>query len=98
MDIDYITRHIEWSATTFGPGKRTLGLTNHIRKELVEIESAPDDVEEWIDVIILALDGAWRAGASGDEILSTLLFKQYKNLKRQWPQNVAQDQPTEHID
>jgi hypothetical protein len=52
----------EWSEATFGPGVRTLGVTNHIRKELEEIEKDPHDLNEWTDVIILAFDGAWRSG------------------------------------
>lgn len=58
---------------------------NHIRKELREIEASPLDLEEWIDVVILALDGAWRAGHSPDDIITQLVAKQAKNEKRQWP-------------
>lgn len=58
----HIQRQRAFSQKTFGPGQRVKGLCSHIRKELREIEKAPTDLEEWIDVIILALDGAWRAG------------------------------------
>lgn len=51
-----------WSAATFGPGYRTAGILAHIRKELAEIEADPHDLEEWIDVILLAIDGFWRHG------------------------------------
>lgn len=53
-------RAMEWSEKTFGPGMRTEGITAHIRKELLEIEEDPNSLEEWIDVMILAFDGAWR--------------------------------------
>jgi hypothetical protein len=60
--ILYIQRQRKWSRKTFGPGPRTIGIRNHILKELAEIIAEPTDLEEWIDVVILALDGAWRAG------------------------------------
>ena len=36
----------EWSERTFGPGERSAGVVDHIRKELCEIEAAPLDLEE----------------------------------------------------
>lgn len=74
-----------WSAETFGPGERTAGVVDHIRKELVEIEQSDGALDEWVDVLILALDGAWRAGYSPDEIITQLLAKTEKNRKRTWP-------------
>lgn len=50
----------DWSIATFGPYPRPAGLVKHLRKELVEIEKAPDDLTEYIDVMILAFDGALR--------------------------------------
>ena len=38
-----------WSEKVFGTGKRTVGLCNHIRHELIEIENDPDNLEEWIE-------------------------------------------------
>jgi hypothetical protein len=81
----HLERQAKFSRHTFGPGRRTQGVADHIRKELLEIEVAPDDLEEWIDVVILALDGAWRTGASPDQIISTLTAKQAKNEARTWP-------------
>lgn len=88
MNFDLLThlyRQHEWSERTFGPGMRTKGVVDHIRKELCEIESDPADITEWIDVVILALDGAWRAGASPEQIIETLVAKQTKNESRNWP-------------
>lgn len=78
---------------------RTKGITNHIRKELQEIEDCPDDLEEWVDVIILGLNEAWRAGYSFDEIITMIEIKQAKNEARQWPdyRNYKQDEEIEHI-
>lgn len=75
----------EWSERTFGPGPRTAGVIDHIRKELREIEAAPHDGEEWIDAVILALDGAWRSGMTPTQIIETLVAKQKKNEGRTWP-------------
>ena len=95
----HIARQREWSLRTFGPGPRTAGIIDHIRKELVEIEQAPDDLSEWIDVVILALDGAWRAGGGSWSIVQTLLAKQVKNEARTWPdwRTAPDGQAIEHI-
>jgi len=98
-----IARHIErqriFSSATFGPHGRAKAITEHIRLELKEIEAAPEDLEEWIDVVILALDGAWRAGHSPDAIAEALKAKQAKNETRTWPdwRNVEDCEPIEHI-
>lgn len=89
----------EFSERTFGPGRRTNGVIQHIKKELKEIEESPLDVEEWCDVMHLALDGARRAGASGQEIIDTLIAKQAKNEARDWPdwRTASEDAPIEHV-
>lgn len=95
--VQYIERHKEWSAKTLGPGMRTRGLTEHIRKELEEVEDSPYDVMEWVDVIILAIDGAWRAGYTPGQVVSALEKKQVINMEREWPEPGPQDEPSEHI-
>ena len=96
MLLDYLRRHIEWSKETFGIGRRTLGVTEHIRSELLEIQQEPDELEEWCDVIILALDGAWRTGHTPDEIVDALERKQQKNFEREWPDLRGDDVPVYH--
>ena len=81
----HLQRQRGWSGATFGPGARVQGVVDHIRKELKEIEADPGDLKEWIDVVILALDGAWRSGASPSEIIDALVSKQTKNEGRVWP-------------
>lgn len=83
--LAHIRRHMAFSERTFGPGPRAAGVIDHIRKELREIEAAPHDLEEWIDVLMLALDGAWRSGATPDQIVAQLVAKQTKNEGRVWP-------------
>lgn len=83
--VAHLRRQREFSLRTFGPGSRSAGVVDHIRKELLEIESAPTDLAEWIDVVILAFDGAWRIGATPEQIVAALLAKQAKNEARTWP-------------
>lgn len=82
MDMkEHLTRQAAFSRATFGPAPRTKGVSDHIRKELIEVEEAASAAErskEWVDVAILGLDGLLRscreqldgiaAGASNREI------------------------------
>lgn len=95
----YIGRQREWSLSTFGPGARDEGISNHIRKELAEIAESPGDIMEWIDVIILALDGALRNGYSPADIIAALTLKQAINFERDWPdwREFKNGEPIEHV-
>lgn len=93
----YLRKHIRWSRAAFGPDQKTQSILNHIRKELVEIEASPRDLEEWIDVTILALDGAWRAGHSPFAIARALWKKQRINRARAWKIPEDENAPIEHI-
>ena len=81
----HLARQAAFSERTFGPGLRTRSVCDHIRKELLEIEKDPSDVKEWIDVIILGLDGAWRTGATPEQIIDEIQRTQWKNEGRVWP-------------
>jgi hypothetical protein len=97
--VAYLYRQWAWSARTFGPGTRFKGVLQHIRKELAEIEAKPDDLSEWVDVAILAMDGAGRQGFTPEEFAAALQAKQDKNFARQWPdwRTMSQDQAIEHV-
>lgn len=98
--LEFYARRAEWSAQTFGPGDRAKGVVAHIRKELVEIEAKPSDLEEWVDLVFLAMDGAWRsAGADGPRFVAALQAKHAKNAARTWPdrRTAGPDQPIEHV-
>lgn len=99
IDAAAIERARQWSIETFGPGARTLGVTEHIRKELVEILAEPSDVDEWVDVVILALDGAWRAGHEPQAIIDAYHAKMERNFDRSWPdwRGRSENEPIEHI-
>ena len=73
------------------------GLVKHIQKECEEILAKPDDLEEWVDVIILAVDGAWRSGHSAEQISGMLEFKLYKNQQRTWKVSEDPNVPNEHV-
>ena len=94
----HLRRQAEFSARTFGPGARTAGVCDHIRKELVEVQADGGPLAEWVDVIILALDGAWRSGATPEQIIAALVAKQTKNEGRHWPdwRTVPLDRAIEH--
>ena len=97
--IAHLARQRSFSLQTFGPGPRTEGICNHIRKELQEITQAPADLTEWIDVALLAFDGALRAGYSPATIATALGAKLAANQARNWPdwRTVAPGDPIEHI-
>lgn len=96
--VAHIQRQKEFSEKTFGPGPRTKGVIDHIRRELLEVEKNPDDLYEWIDLMILAIDGAWRAGHSPTKIMIALETKQTINETRSWPdwRTQPEDQAIEH--
>ncbi|MBZ9576761.1 dATP/dGTP pyrophosphohydrolase domain-containing protein [Modicisalibacter sp. MOD 31.J] len=97
-----IERQRKFSARTFGPGMRTEMVIDHIRKELREIEAAPFDVTEWVDVILLAMDGAWRSAYAGGSyssiaVTEAIVAKLTENESRSWPAWQGMD-PTKAIE
>lgn len=98
IDAAHLAHQRDWSLATFGPGPRTLGVIDHIRKELDEIAADPTDLTEWVDVIILAFDGAWRAGWEPQQIIDAIKAKQARNEARTWPdwRTSSPDQAIEH--
>lgn len=106
----HIVRQIAWSGATFGPGPRTAGVSDHIRKELVEVDEANGCPAEWTDVAILAMDGLWRAvrahnppNLSNDEVaalvMQHIVDKQNRNERRAWPdwRTAPTDKAIEHV-
>lgn len=83
--VKHLYRQIAFSTKTFGPDNRWKGVVDHIRQELEEIEADPTDLIEWVDVILLAFDAAWRMGKTPEEIVSAIDAKLTKNEKRTWP-------------
>src|SRR4051812_30372323 len=83
--IAHLQTQREFSLHAFGPGDRAKGIVDHIRKELIEVEAKPADVMEWVDIVLLALDGAWRAGHQPEQIWLAINEKQARNQSRIWP-------------
>ena len=98
---EYLESQLHWSRETFGPDAgRWVGVLDHIKKELKEIEEDPSDLSEWINLIILAIDGAWRAtGATPKDITECLRSKLLTNIARKWPdwKTVPSNTAIEHI-
>jgi hypothetical protein len=86
--VEHLNRQQNFSFNTFGPPNGTDGVLDHIAKELIEIEDSTEPAEqlfEWIDIVILALDGALRTGFSPEQIAAALVEKQTINENRKWP-------------
>ena len=105
---DFLVDTHDFSLNTFGPGPRTEGVLSHIGKELGEVRKEPDDMEEWIDLIILSFDGAMRRltqeqGLQPYHAVNVLMDKWRektdKNKARDWPdfRQFGQDQAIEHV-
>lgn len=109
--VQHLVRQMAFSHATFGPGTRTTGVTDHIRKELDEVAAANGDSNEWVDVVILALDGLTRqlAYCNGSdrrdphEVAETacrmIVGKQSRNEARTWPdwRTAPKDKAIEHV-
>ena len=110
MDLEqHLIRQMAFSHSTFGPGERTGGVIDHIRKELVEVEGASGEAAEWVDVVILVLDGLTRRlaycnGARKDPAevakiaCNMIVGKQSRNEARIWPnwRTLSVDRAIEH--
>ena len=91
--VNHLIRQMAFSRKAFGPGRRTAGIIQHIGKELNEVSANPYDIYEWIDIVLLALDGAWRHvkdESKTDEqvahiVASALQAKLARNELRTWP-------------
>lgn len=97
--VAHLNRQRAFSIKTFGPGTRTRGVVDHIRKELAEIEADPTDIKEWVDVILLAFDGAWRAGWEPQAVVEAIDAIQTRNEGRTWPdwRTADPDKAIEHV-
>ncbi len=108
--IEHLKRQLAFSRATFGPGERRAGVCDHVRKELGEIMAADDPraaADEWVDVVILGLDGLTRALAAAgvphadvpELAVECILRKQAENEQRSWPdwRTAPADKAIEHV-
>lgn len=91
----HIKRQRRWSRKNIGPGQRVEGILKHIEKEVTEVRANPTDLMEWIDIAMLAFDGAWRQGFSARQIESALAEKLEINKSRKFPM-MPEDEPSFH--
>lgn len=98
IDVAHLKRQAAWSVETFGP-QRLAGVIDHLRKEVDEVAAEPHDLTEWVDVLILAFDGAMRAGHTPEQVIAGIKAKQAKNEARQWPdwRTADPDKAIEHV-
>lgn len=110
MKLSQLLDQMHFSLTTFGPKLRRKGIIEHIRKELDELENMPDNqdhAEEWIDLLILSLDGLWRElhinqHQPWDHVPQIIRYKykrkMQKNRDRVWPdwRDFSDEQAIEH--
>lgn len=95
---EWLDKRYGWSLGTFGRGCQTKRLIAHIQCELKEIETAPVDLMEWVDLILLALDGAARAGHSSKAVINGIHEKHEINLKREWSKREGDEEsPFFHV-
>jgi hypothetical protein len=85
IDEAWIGRFAAWNLHTFGPGMRTAGTVDHIRKECREIEANPTDPKEWVDIILLGINGLVRQGHTPAQIIAEIHGKHAVNEARTWP-------------
>lgn len=99
--LEFLQESQSWSRNTFGPPTMGSykGILAHIEEEVEEVRKDPFDTEEWMDIVILGLDGAFRSGATPEKICQTLLKKLIKNQARQWPdwRTAEPGKPINHI-
>ncbi|NBT32736.1 MAG: DUF550 domain-containing protein [Rhodobacteraceae bacterium] len=56
----HLIRQMVFSRATFGPGERREGVLDHMNKEIAEVRESKGEASEWVDLVILALDGLTR--------------------------------------
>jgi hypothetical protein len=95
--VDWLTKKMEWSYKTFGTAERYIGVLKHIEKEIEEVRQNPQDISEWVDIIILAFDGACRMGFTPEQVVNALITKQEQNINRSWPPPPKDDEPSFHL-
>lgn len=84
--IEFLHRQRNFSIKTFGPGPRTAGVLDHLSEEIEEVRVCDGkDLMEWVDLILLSMDGAYRAGFSPEAIVAGLQQKLSINEGRDWP-------------
>lgn len=107
---EHLMRQMAFSHQAFGPGERTHGILDHMRKEMKEVADANGEASEWVDLVLLSLDGLTRRlayvnGERGDpfRVAETacrmIQAQQSRNEARTWPdwRTIPKNKAIEHI-
>jgi hypothetical protein len=107
--VSYKNVNVSGNFNTFGPGPRTNGVLDHIERQIIEVRNSCGSSSEWVDLVILSLDGLtrqlWSASnynKTADEIAEwacdIIRGKQGRNELRSWPdwRQAAPDKAIEH--
>lgn len=106
----YLARQMAFSKANFGPGVRTVGVLDHMEKEITEVRESGGDPAEWTDLVILAFDGLTRSLWAGNnyeftaDVAGALAWdfvkaKYNANELRDWPdwRGMDPDKAIEHV-
>jgi hypothetical protein len=113
MDLkQHLMRQMAFSKATYGPGTRTDGILDHITKEIVEVRESGGSSDEWVDLVILSLDGLTRqlsfcrqheqrtktSAEIAEMACNIIVAKQDRNENRTWPdwRTMNADKAIEH--
>jgi hypothetical protein len=92
----FMERHRAWIERTFPRNATTEGITRHIEKECAEVREKPEDLDEWIDILILGIHGYWRNGGTAEDLLPRLNRKLTRNESRRYVMKDDPNEPIEH--
>ena len=74
-----------------------IGPLKHLKLEVDEAIAKPDDVSEYADIFILAIDSARRAGFTATELIeAAALGTLYITRRREWKKASGGDEALEH--
>lgn len=93
---DFQNRIASWQAATF-PNQSLAGKLAHLCKEAGELRSAPSDLHEWADVLILFLGAAAFQGLTVSELLRLAEEKHAICKNRKWPTSPDADGVYHHL-
>jgi hypothetical protein len=98
--FEFLNQQHSWSNEVFGRTENVAArlerLRKHIDSELQEIDEDRTNLEEWVDLMILSMEAALRAGHTPHAIVMALEAKQARNMARQWPQT-PENEPSFHV-
>lgn len=114
MDLrQHLIRQMAFSKATYGPGTRTNGVLDHLSKEIEEVRESSGSADEWVDLVILSLDGLTRqlsfcnegdkrtkpSADIADMACRMIVGKQDRNENRNWPdwRTMSADKAIEHV-